>query len=328
MSAAEPTAPPRPKLSLEGLVQAGRRLRVRYLLAVALPIYLSQIMRFIGQPWLVWAFPLTLLAATLYLVHRRSVFALLPAFFFGAEIWAQLWLLAPSAGMPLQVDYVIAADRLLGLGELPTVRLQSLLHDLPGARFYEIPTVVVYASFFLGHQVVLLALFLGNRQLAGRYAIALLVTAYLSVAVMTLVPTAPPWMAWQQGATPELARIAHDILRGVDASTFDAGYEAARINEVAAMPSIHMAFTVVIAVATWRTSRRLRRPAVLYALAMGFALVYLGEHYLIDVLAGAAFGFIGWRAADLAFALPIWRRRPLEAETVAPPPAEPEAQAA
>ena len=42
---------------------------------------------------------------------------------------------------------------------------------------------------------------------------------------------------------------------------------------------------------------------------MGFALVYLGEHYLSDVVVGALFALIGWRVADAAFALPIWRRR-------------------
>ena len=327
MGAAEPAASPQPRVSFEGLLLATRRLHLKYLLAAALPIYLNNMLHFLGQPW-VWGVPLALLVATLFLAHRRSIFALLPAYFLFAQVWAALWLLAPKAGLPLQVDYVIVADRVLGLGQLPTVWLQDRFHGLPAAEIFEVPIVAVYATFFLANQIVLFALFFGNRRLAGRYAVALLTAAYLSVAVMTLVPTAPPWMAAEQGATPEIARIAHEILRGVDESTFEAGYQAARINEVAAMPSMHMAATVVIAIAAWRASARLRPWGVGYAAAMGFALVYLGEHYLIDVVVGALFALIGWRVADWAFALPIWRRRGSAAEPAEAVSAEPEARAA
>ena len=61
---------------------------------------------------------------------------------------------------------------------------------------------------------------------------------------------------------------------------------------------------------------------------MGFALVYLGEHYLSDVVVGALFALIGWRVADAAFALPIWRRRGPPAEPADAVSAEPEARAA
>jgi membrane-associated phospholipid phosphatase len=53
------------------------------------------------------------------------------------------------------------------------------------------------------------------------------------------------------------------------------------------MPSLHQAFTVMMALVLYRVRRRLGILAGLYAAAMGFALVYLGEHYLVDVLAGA-----------------------------------------
>ena len=191
MGAAEPTVLSKPRPSLEGLLRASRRLHLKYLLAAALPIYLNSMMNFLGRPW-VWAVLLALLVATLFLVHRRSVSALLPGYFLFAQAWAVLWLLAPKAGMPLQVDYVIVADRVLGLGQLPTVWLQDRFHGLPAAEIFEVPIVAVYATFFLAHQIVLFALFFGNRRLAGRYAVALLTAAYLSVAVMTLVPTARP----------------------------------------------------------------------------------------------------------------------------------------
>jgi membrane-associated phospholipid phosphatase len=54
------------------------------------------------------------------------------------------------------------------------------------------------------------------------------------------------------------------------------------------MPSLHTAITVVMAFALWRVRRSLGIAGALYSLLMGFSLIYLGEHYLVDVLAGVA----------------------------------------
>jgi membrane-associated phospholipid phosphatase len=75
-------------------------------------------------------------------------------------------------------------------------------------------------------------------------------------------------------------------------------------NDVAAMPSLHMAITVVIALFAWHCNRRLGALGLLYAAGMGFTLVYLGEHYVADVLAGVAFAAGSWFVA-----LRLWHRR-------------------
>ena len=43
--------------------------------------------------------------------------------------------------------------------------------------------------------------------------------------------------------------------------------------------------------------RRWRLLAVVYATLMGLALVYLGEHYVIDVVVGTLIAAYGWFAA-------------------------------
>jgi hypothetical protein len=65
-------------------------------------------------------------------------------------------------------------------------------------------------------------------------------------------------------------------------------YDVLAGNPLAAMPSLHFATSVMAA-------HQLRRagavPGTLgwaYALTLGFALVYLGEHYVVDLLAGLA----------------------------------------
>ena len=67
----------------------------------------------------------------------------------------------------------------------------------------------------------------------------------------------------------------------------------AAANPVAAMPSLHTAFATIIAL---YTGSRLPRPwrylMALYPIAMGLALVYLGEHYVVDVVAGVVYALV------------------------------------
>lgn len=60
-------------------------------------------------------------------------------------------------------------------------------------------------------------------------------------------------------------------------------------NQYAALPSLHMGWAVWVALVVWRatTSRRLRALAVSYPLLIAVVVVVTGNHYLIDVAAGA-----------------------------------------
>ena len=63
------------------------------------------------------------------------------------------------------------------------------------------------------------------------------------------------------------------------------------------MPSLHAGYALLISLFLCRfVSWRWRIALAAYPLLMGFALVYLGEHYVFDVL-------LGWAYALLAFLL-------------------------
>jgi membrane-associated phospholipid phosphatase len=60
-------------------------------------------------------------------------------------------------------------------------------------------------------------------------------------------------------------------------------------NSVAAMPSLHAGTACLVAFFGISTLRsRLRWLLLLYPVVMTTALVYFGEHYVVDALAGAA----------------------------------------
>ncbi|MDA1061818.1 MAG: phosphatase PAP2 family protein [Chloroflexi bacterium] len=279
-----------------------RRSTVRLVAATFLSVALALSLRLVSSPWLVWGWPALLSTALLVFGARRSRIAWIPAYLLGAEIWVRFWLAADETAIAARVDYPVALDQLLGLGRLPTAWLQERLYAPGEIRLFDIAVMTVYTTFFFAHQAMLFALLLLRPVLLGRYAVAFLATSYLAVLLMFLVPTAPPWMAAELDAAPGVSRVAYEVLSQAGGSTFEASYAAARVNEVAAMPSMHLALTLVIGLAAFRANRRLRWLAIGYPAAMGFALVYLGEHYVVDVLAGAVVGYAGWRVSNAVFA--------------------------
>ena len=66
-------------------------------------------------------------------------------------------------------------------------------------------------------------------------------------------------------------------------------------NNIAAMPSLHAAYPMLLLLFFWNRARTpLRILLVSYVLAMAFTLVYTGEHFVIDE-------FVGWTYAIVTF---------------------------
>ena len=102
------------------------------------------------------------------------------------------------------------------------------------------------------------------------------------------------------------------MIGGGTAGLFSEGQ--ASVNLVAAVPSLHSAFTALVALFLWKRVRPALRPLLaLYPLAMGLALIATGEHYFFDVL-------LGWLYAGAVMgAWALWERRRSVA-TRSPPP--------
>ena len=63
-------------------------------------------------------------------------------------------------------------------------------------------------------------------------------------------------------------------------------YETVDGNPWAAMPSLHFGASVLAAMLLSESNRAAGAVGWTYAGVLGFALVYLGEHYVVDLLAG------------------------------------------
>ena len=195
----------------------------------------------------------------------------------------------------LRIEYPIRLDRAVGGGELPNARLQRALADPaePNAldRFL---SIVHWAWFFVPHLTLVYVLLRDDelrprdrrfpraaRQMAATYDLGCV--AYFAV------PTAPPWWAAENGYTDEhVRRLMVDVGERVWGDAWPHLYDSLGGNPWAAMPSLHFATSLMAAMLLRETGPLAGAFGWSYALALGFALVYLGEHYVTDLAAGAA----------------------------------------
>jgi len=230
--------------------------------------------------------------------------------------------LAEVLGRPVMITPQLDADKALFFGQVPTIWLQQHFYDPSATHWYDVVGSVVYVSHFLAVWVVAAVLYLRNRDEWFRWARALVALSFAGLVTFALQPTAPPWYAARDGYIPPVVRIS---TRGLD----DLGLHGAKTlidngasltNDVAAIPSLHTAFAILICV--WflpRLPRRMRWWAwpllIAYPVSMLAMLVYSGEHYVVDGLIGAVY------VVGVLFGLSRWdrwrARRRLDAEATA-----------
>ncbi len=181
-------------------------------------------------------------------------------------------------------------DRFLLGGDGPTVWLQQHLWH-PGALHpLDVAIWCVYMSHFFVVWIVAAVLWRRGRERFRRYAALTVAVTFGAFLTYWLYPAQPPWMAARDGVLPHVDRIVPEVWGRLGVRTVSSLYEDGRlVNTVAAVPSLHAAYPVMLLAFFWPVLRWWGRGLVaLYALAMGFTLVYGGEHFLADVLAGWA----------------------------------------
>jgi hypothetical protein len=128
--------------------------------------------------------------------------------------------------------------------------------------------------------------------------------AMMAFTTYALFPAAPPWMASELGELEPTTRSIGIIWSHIPIGNFDTLYEkgAAYSNQVAAVPSLHGGYTLLIALILWPLVPRWARVLLaLYPIAMTYALVYTAEHYVVDILLGWLYTVIAFFAVNWLF---------------------------
>lgn len=189
-----------------------------------------------------------------------------------------------------RIRYPLLADRVLGGGVLPTVRLQRRLSSRSGTTGFDACLVWAHWVWFLVPNGTL-AYVLWRRPAAFSRATARIYATFeLGAIVYWLLPTAPPWYAAlkHEPGAEQVRRLMSEYGEEMWGDRWPALYSALGGNPLAAMPSLHVATAVMAASVIGEVGTPEATTLAVYSGVLAFALVYLGEHYVVDIAAGLA----------------------------------------
>jgi membrane-associated phospholipid phosphatase len=130
------------------------------------------------------------------------------------------------------------------------------------------------------------------------------------------IPTAPPWWAaahgqLEDGQAVAVRRMMIEYGEEFWGDRWGSLYDVLGGNPLAAMPSLHFATSVMGARLLSEVGPVAGALGWTYAATLGLALVYLGEHYAIDLIAGLALTEVIYRRAPRAAPAALWLSRGL-----------------
>ncbi|MHB8695092.1 MAG: phosphatase PAP2 family protein [Solirubrobacteraceae bacterium] len=196
----------------------------------------------------------------------------------------------------VRVGYPIAVDRVLGLGVPPTLRLQRRFATPGEIGDFERALVWCHWLWFLVPHGSVGYVLLRRPERFASAASRMYAVFDLGASVYWFVPTAPPWWAAKHGHLDD-GGVGGDVLvrrmmieygERFWGERWGALYDVLGGNPLAAMPSLHFATSVMAAHLLSEVGPVAGALGWTYAGTLGLALVYLGEHYAADLLAGVA----------------------------------------
>jgi membrane-associated phospholipid phosphatase len=193
----------------------------------------------------------------------------------------------------VHVDYPIAVDRALGLGTPPTLRLQRAF-STPGQvnRFERVLVWCHWMWFFVPHATVAYVWWRAPERFPAA-ATRMYAVFDVGAVFYWTIPTAPPWWAaahgrFDDGRPLRVRRMMIEYGEQFWGERWEGLYDVLGGNPLAAMPSLHFATSLMGAHLLSEVDPVSGAVGWTYALTLGLALVYLGEHYAVDLIAGAA----------------------------------------
>lgn len=202
---------------------------------------------------------------------------------------------------PVHVTPQIHADQFLFGGKVPTVVLQHAFFTPGHPHFWDYAAFFIYLTHFFTALIVAALLWKFAYPRFRRFAALFVTLSFVAFVTYALYPAAPPWLASQNHALAPTAKIVDEIWThlGLQNGASLLSARSHEANPVAAIPSLHSAYPVLLMLFFWRSAARWRWLLPLYPLAMAVSLVYTGEHYVIDIL-------LGWLYAVVVYFVGTW----------------------
>jgi membrane-associated phospholipid phosphatase len=255
----------------------------------------------------------------------------------GLIMWNLSGPIAALSSFPSHLQFMLTVDRTLFLGHQPVRQIQLHLMS-PHVTWLDLLTAVAYNLHLAEPFIFGFLLWRLNRAVYFQFAASALILLVLGFITFILFPAVPPWMAAERlariggtyyttswtdlqslrslGYAHPYAYVTshgHVYLPGVQ-NLFSRVLQwhpmpfhgtplfyvfRFRGDAIAAMPSEHAAFPVLELLAFARVRRWYALPLGLWVAAVLFSVIYLGEHWVTDVVAG-------WLYAAVIFGAVTW----------------------
>ncbi|MEA2374581.1 MAG: hypothetical protein QOD53_1044 [Thermoleophilaceae bacterium] len=213
--------------------------------------------------------------------------------------------IADETGFTPHLSPQIKADKLMFGTPLPNVDLQAQLYNPHALAWYDYATWVTYITHFFGTLTLAVILWRFAYPLFRRWRALVMALSTAGFVTYVFYPAVPPWLASDTGKIGRVTKIKDAMFAHTGTKSITSAVEKNWVDQVAAMPSLHAAFPMMMTCLFWHKGWKWRIPFLAYALAMGFSLVYLGEHWVIDILVGYGYAI----GIYLLVSRLWWRRR-------------------
>jgi hypothetical protein len=205
--------------------------------------------------------------------------------------WQAMRGLAATFGHAVVVEPMVALERVLAFGLVPSVELQRLFHHPGALSALDMGLTGVYLTLVVPMIALAVVLSRHAQPIFYRFLLALLALSLSQFAFALLVPVAPPRLAADYGVPLAIVDIVGQAWAGLgEIGTWL--YTQSIGNPVAALPSLHAAYPVLAFLVAREVWPRAAWILGVWAGIVFFAVLYLGHHYLVDVYAGIALAVV------------------------------------
>lgn len=181
---------------------------------------------------------------------------------------------------PAGVDFLI-------FQAIPAEVLQRIFFHPPTLAWYDFLATFFYFQHFALFVSFAFLLWINSKNYFKEFVTAISLLSYSAWATYFIFPAAPPWLAAERGYIGGVSKILDFVLKTVPGKLdLPATYHNLNPNPIAGIPSMHTAYVVLIFLFALRYFKLKALSFLLYVLGVLISLVYLGEHYVIDIIAG------------------------------------------
>lgn len=180
-------------------------------------------------------------------------------------------------------------------GHIPTIELQSQFYTPGVLHWYDMAATLLYLLHFAVPLAFAYFIWTYNKRYFKEFSLGFAILSYGAVLTYLIYPTAPPWLAALHGNIPPVTKIFNVALEEFpDVLHLPSIYQAIDANLVAAVPSMHASYPFLVFLYAARYFKWWSVLILPYAVLMCITIIYLGEHYLIDIVVGLVYCFIAY----------------------------------